>query len=96
MDCSAAGSLGSWGALDGLAHLTGQPHGSTRFSLGRTKKTWYTFANGKRLQSEGEGAFKVNGGGGACACKIDCLNKYPSFSLYRVWRLFLLVQLEKG
>ena len=49
-------------------------HGSTRFSLDRTKKTWYTFANGKRQQSEGEVAFKVNAGDRTGDWKITCFN----------------------
>ena len=44
------------------------------FSLDRTKKTWYTLANGKTQQSEGEVAFKVNAGGRTGDCKINCLN----------------------
>ena len=34
-----------------LAHMNEQKHGSTRFSLDRSKKTWCTFANGTRQQS---------------------------------------------
>ena len=74
IDCGATKSMGSWEALDGLARMNEQRHGSTRFSLDRTKKTWYTFANGKRQQSEGEVAFKVNAGGRTGDCKINCLN----------------------
>ena len=66
--------MGSWKALDGLARMNEQRHGSTRFSLDRTKKTWHTFANGKRQQSEGEAALKVNAGGRTGNCKINCLN----------------------
>ena len=51
-----------------------QRHGSTRFSLDRPKKTWYTFANEKKKQSEGEVTFKVNAGGRTGDCKINCLN----------------------
>ena len=65
-----------------------QGHSSTRFSLDRTKKTCRTLANGKRQQSEGEVAFKVNAGGRTGDCKINCLNtrgvlillSVPSFS----------------
>ena len=53
VDCGATRSLGSWEALDGLARMNEQRHGSTRFSLDRTKKTWYTFANGKIQVSGG-------------------------------------------
>ena len=74
IDCGAIKSMGSWEALDGLARMNEQRHGSTRFSLDRTKKTWYTFAHGKRQQSEGEVAFKVNAGGQTGDCKINCLN----------------------
>ena len=58
IDCGATNSMGSWEALDGLARMNEQRHGSTRFSRDRTKKTWYTFANGTRQQSEGEVPFK--------------------------------------
>ena len=74
IDCGATKSMGSWEALDGLARMNEQRHGSTRFSLDRTKKTWYTFAYGKRQQSEGEVAFKVNARGRTGYCKINCLN----------------------
>ena len=74
IDCGATKSMGSWEALDGLARMNGQRHGSTRFSLDRTKKTWYMFANGTRQQSEGEVAFKVNAGGRTSECKINCFN----------------------
>ena len=74
IDCGATKSMGSWEALDGLARMNEQRQGSTRFSLDRTKKTWYTCANGKRQQSEGEVAFKVNAGGRTGDCKINCLN----------------------
>ena len=60
IDCGAARSVGSWEALDGLARMNEQRHGSTHFSLDRTKKTWYASANGKRQPCEGEVAFKVN------------------------------------
>ena len=43
--CSAIRSMGSWEALDGLARMNEQRHGSTRRSLVRTKKTWYIFCN---------------------------------------------------
>ena len=62
IDCGATKSMGSWEALDVLARMNEQRHGSTRFCLDRTKKTWCTFANGKKQQSEGEVAFKVNAG----------------------------------
>ena len=65
--------MGSWEALDGSARMSAQHHGSTR-SLDRTKKTRYTFVSGKRQQSEGEVALKVNSGGEAGDCKINCLN----------------------
>ena len=54
--------------------MNGQKHGSTRFSLDRSQKTWCTFANGTRQQSEGDVAFKVNDGGRTGECKINCLN----------------------
>ena len=56
IDC-ATRSMGL-GALDGLARMNVQHHGSFRSPLDRTKKTWYTFAKGKRQQSEGEVAFQ--------------------------------------
>ena len=74
IDCGATRSMGSWEALDGLARMNEQRHGSTRLSLDRTKKTWYTFANGKRQQSEGEVASKVNAGGRRENCKMNCVN----------------------
>ena len=74
IDCGASKSMGSQEALDGLARMNEQRHGSTRFSLDRSKKTWYTFANGTRQQSEGEVAFNVNAGGRTGECKINCLN----------------------
>ena len=74
IDCGATKSMGSWEALDGLARMNEQRQGSTRFSLDHTKKTWYTFANRNRQQSEGEVAFKVNVGGRTGDCKINCLN----------------------
>ena len=54
IDCGATKSMGSLEALAGLARMNEQKHGSTRLSLDRSKKTWYTFANGTRQQSEGE------------------------------------------
>ena len=63
IDCGTTRSRGSWEAPDGLAHMSAQQHGSTIFSLDRTNKTWYTFAHGKRQQSEGGVASKVNAGG---------------------------------
>ena len=60
IDCGASRSMGSWEALDGLARMNVQRHGSTRFSLDRTRKTWYTFGNGNRQKSEGEVSVKVN------------------------------------
>ena len=74
IDCGAAKSVGPWEALDGLSRMNERRHGSTRFSLDRTKKTWYTPANGTKQQSEGEAAFKVNAGGRTRECKINCLN----------------------
>ena len=74
IDCGATKSMGSWEALDGLARMTGQRHGSTRFSLDRTKKTWYMFADVTSQHSEGEVAFKVNAGGRTGRCKINCFN----------------------
>ena len=43
-------------------------------SIDCTKKTWFFFTNGKRQQSGGEIAFKVNAGGRTGDCKINCLN----------------------
>ena len=74
IDCGATKSMGSWEALDCLARMNEQRHRSTRFSLDRTKKTWYTFANGTKQQSEEEVAFKVNAGGRTSECKINCFN----------------------
>ena len=74
IDCGATRSLGSWEELDGLARMNDQRHGSTFFSLDRAKKTWYTFAIGKRQQSEGEVDFKVNAAGRTVNCKINCLS----------------------
>ena len=62
IDCGATRSMGSCEAPDGLARMNEQRHGSTRFPW-ITKKTWYTLANVKRQQSEGEVASKVNAGG---------------------------------
>ena len=63
-------------ALDGLARTNEHLSGSPRFSLDPTRKTWYTFANRERQQSEGEVAFQVNAGGRAGDCKIACLNEH--------------------
>ena len=87
IDCGATKSMGSWEALDGLARLSEQRHGSTRFSLDRTKKTWYTFANGTRQQSEGEVPFKVDAGGRTGECKINCLNTTGGLILLSVHSL---------
>ena len=62
------------GAPDGLARMNELRNGSTRFSLDRIKKTWHTFADGKRQQSEGEVAFKANASGQTGDSKISCLN----------------------
>ena len=50
MDCCAARCMGSWKDLDGLARMNEQLYGSPRFSLDRTRKTWYTFANGETTE----------------------------------------------
>ena len=62
------------GDPDWLARITEQRNDTTRFSLDRIKKTWHTFANGKRQQSEGEVALKANASGRTGDCKINCLN----------------------
>ena len=74
IDCCAARCMGSWKDLDGLARMNEQLYGSPRFSLDRTRKTWYTFANGERPQSEREVAFQINVGGKMGDCKIAYLN----------------------
>ena len=51
-----------------------QLYGSPRLSLDRTRKTWYTFADGERPQSERDVAFQVDVGGKMGACKIAYLN----------------------
>ena len=51
-----------------LARMSAQHHGSTLLSFDHTKRTWHTFANGKRQQREREVAFKVNAGGRASDC----------------------------
>ena len=68
------GCMGSWKDLDGLARMNEQLYGSPRFSLDRTRKTWYTFANGERPQSERDVAFQVDVGGKMGDCKIAYLN----------------------
>ena len=73
IDCGATRSMGSWEAPDGLARMSEQRHGSTCFSLDLRRRRG-TLADGKRQQSEGEVAFKVNAGGRTGNCKINCLN----------------------
>ena len=60
--------------LDGLARMNEQLYGSPCSSLDRTRKTWYTFADGERPQSERVVAFQVNVGGKMGDCKIANLN----------------------
>ena len=73
IDCGATRCMGSWNELDGLARMNEQLYGSPRFSLDRTRKTWYTFANGERPQGEHEVAFQINVGGKMGDCKIAYL-----------------------
>ena len=55
------------------------------YSLDRTKKTWRKYK--RKKQSEGEVAFKVNAGGLASDCKINCLNTTRVPILLSVQRL---------
>ena len=50
--------MGSWEALDGLSRVKEQRHGSTRFSLDRTKKMWHTIANEKKAAELRRGRFQ--------------------------------------
>ena len=74
IDCGATRCMGSWKELDGLARMNKQLYGSPCSSLDRTRKTWYTFADGERPQSERVVAFQVNVGGKMGDCKIAYLN----------------------
>ena len=75
IDCGATRCMGAWKELDGLARMNEQLYGSPWFSLDRTRKTWHTFANGERPQSEHEVAFQVNVRGKMGDCKIAYLNE---------------------
>ena len=74
IDCGATRCMGSWKELDGLERMNEQLYGSPCSSLDRTRKTWYTFADGERPQSERVVAFQVNVGGKMSNCKIAYLN----------------------
>ena len=73
VDCGATRCIGSWKELNGLARMIEQLYGSLRFSLDRTRKTWY-LCKWRETKSEREGAFQVNVGGKMCDCKIAYLN----------------------
>ena len=74
IDCGATRCMGSWKELDVLARMNEQLYGSPCSSLDRTRKTWYTFADGKRPQRERVVAFQVNVGGKMSDCRIANLN----------------------
>ena len=73
-DCGAARSMRSSEELNGLSLMNKQLYGSPRLSLDRTRKTWYTFADGERPQSKRVVAFQENVGGKMSDWKIACLN----------------------
>ena len=53
VDCGAPRSLGSWREEDRrevLAHMNEQRHTSTRFSMDRTKKTWFVCKSKKTTE----------------------------------------------
>ena len=83
LNCFAARSMGAWQALVGLARVNEQRHGSTRFSMKRTKRHCAYFAHGKKTtqrrkrRTQGQ---RVATAKSTVQIQRDC----PFFCLYRI------------
>ena len=71
LDCGATHSIGSVDALDALAQLNAEKHGSTRMTVDTTKKAMYQFGDGLHKKCVSQATFEVSAGARGGRCPIN-------------------------